>query len=69
MRKNIFFLIFSLLPYFFIQVSAPFPNHIQIPAFFSGCATGGGEKCDAHIIIWIAGGCFVISCHSSRSFP
>ncbi|KAK8828803.1 hypothetical protein WA577_000282, partial [Blastocystis sp. JDR] len=48
-RKNIFFLIFSLLPYFFIQ----------IPAFFSGCATGGGEKCDAHIIIWIAGGCFV----------
>lgn len=34
---------------------------VQIPAFFSGCSTGDGSKCDAHIIHWICLGCFVIS--------
>ena len=53
-KKNVVFIIISLLPYLFMQ----------IPAFFSGCATGSGDKCDSHIIVWIAACCFVISSYA-----
>lgn len=48
-RKNILFVLLSMAPYLLVQ----------IPAFFSGCSTGDGSKCDAHIIHWICLGCFV----------
>ena len=50
-QKNIKFVALSMFPYLFVQ----------IPAFFSGCSTGDGSKCDSHYIHWICLACFVIS--------